>query len=272
MELYLNTSYELSKKLTNNYSTSFSISSRLFSDDIRQYIYAIYAMVRIADEIVDTFETEDSGKRLKEFKADVYRAMAERYSPNPILHAFADTAKKFAITNQLIDPFFDSMAVDAHKKSFSQEEYRQYIYGSAEVVGLMCLKVFVAGDDDKYKQLEAGAAKLGSAYQKVNFLRDFKADYQQLGRVYFPDTKFDNFDDSKKQAIVRDIKQDFIFAQTYIDSLPDNSKQAVRTSYIYYHQLLDKLDKSSAAAIKKERVRVSDWKKIYLLIKSRVVR
>lgn len=272
MELYLKTCFDLSKKLTNNYSTSFSMSSRLFSGDIRKYIYAIYAMVRVADEIVDTFEAGKSQLRLTRFKAEVYKAMKSRYSSNPVLHAFANTAEKFNITGQLIDPFFDSMMVDVNKKTFSQNEYQEYIYGSAEVVGLMCLKVFVAGDEKKYKELEQGASSLGAAYQKVNFLRDLKADYEELGRVYFPGVSFDNFDDKKKQSIIKDIKKDFLVAKEYLDALPDNSKLAVRTSYNYYHALLNKLDKASASDIKHARIRVPNWKKLYLLLKSRVVK
>lgn len=272
MDSYLETGFELSRKLTNNYSTSFSASSRLFTKDIRRYIYAIYAMVRIADEIVDTFEVEKSRKRLNNFKIQVYDAMASQYSSNPILHAFAYTAKKFDITKQLIDPFFDSMLLDADKKQFSQNEYKQYIYGSAEVVGLMCLKVFVGGDNEAYKKLEYGASRLGAAYQKVNFLRDFAADYKELGRVYFPGVRFESFTDKVKREIVTDIKQDFAAAQQAIRRLPNNSRQAVHTSYVYYYELLNKLDKATAVEIKQRRIRVPDYKKIYLLMKSRVTK
>ena len=180
MDLYTKTSYKLAETLTKRYSTSFSMSSQLFDESIRRHIYAIYGMVRIADEVVDTFRGDDASRRLEEFLVEVNKSLEDDYSLNPILHAFGHTAQMFSIGPDLIEPFFNSMQVDLTKKAFSKDEYEAYIYGSAEVVGLMCLKVFVNGDDAKYDALKQGAMKLGAAYQKVNFLRDIASDYHSL--------------------------------------------------------------------------------------------
>lgn len=271
MELYLKCSFDLARVLTENYSTSFSMSSKLFSEEIRSYVYAIYGMVRIADEIVDTFEAAHRMSRLKEFREQVYHAIDTQYSSNPILHAFAHTASKFHIGQELIDPFFDSMLVDVDKKHFDQTEYETYIHGSAEVIGLMCLKVFV-DHESTYAHLEHGARKLGSAYQKINFLRDFSADYNELGRIYFPNMTYDTFDNTAKDIIVDDIKNDLRVASDAIAELPRTSRMAVRTSYVYYEELLNKLEDSSVDIIKQQRIRVSTIRKIYLLIMSVVVR
>lgn len=270
MDLYNNISYELAEHLTKRYSTSFSMSSRLFSADVRPHIYAIYGMVRIADEIVDTYRGDDAGRLLDEFEEAVYAACQSEYSTNPILQAFSVTAKKFTITTELIQPFFASMRMDLHSTDFSKKQYQEYIYGSAEVVGLMCLRVFVGGDNERYEALKDGAKALGAAYQKVNFLRDMKADYQELGRVYFPGVEFDSFSEDDKQAIASDIEQDFLMAKTAIDNLPASAKSAVKTSYVYYYKLFERLQCASVEDIKSKRIRVPNWQKILLYAQARL--
>ena len=213
MELYTNVSYRISKQITLDYSTSFGSSTRLFSRAIRPHIYAIYGLVRISDEVVDVYRGDDSLTLLRELEAEVYATMERGYSTNPVVHAFSQTATKFGIGEQLIRPFFDSMAMDMTPTDYTQELYEQYIYGSAEVIGLMCLKVFVDGHQARYAELESGARALGSAYQKVNFLRDMAADYSELGRVYFPGVSFEQFDEQAKQMIIQDIEAEFATAK-----------------------------------------------------------
>lgn len=268
MDLYSRTSYQLSEILTKKYSTSFSSSSQLFSKEIRPDIFAIYGMVRLADEIVDTYKGKDAELILNDFEKDVYSSIESQYSTNPILQSFALTAKKYEIDKGLIKPFFDSMRFDLKPQKMNSKNYQTYIYGSAEVVGLMCLKVFISNDTQKYQQLEAGARALGSAYQKVNFLRDMKTDYEDLGRVYFPGINFKNFNDDQKEQIINDIENDFKVAKEAVVKLPSNSKKAVATSFYYYSELLDKLKKTSAQDIKSRRVRVSNFKKSLIFIKS----
>ena len=270
MELYASTSYELAERLTKRYSTSFSLSSSLFDRAIRHHIYAVYGMVRIADEVVDTYRGNDAAEQLTALERDVMAAIASGYSTNPILHAFALTARQYGIDESLIHPFFESMAADLTATTFTQQEYTRYIYGSAEVVGLMCLRVFVLGDEDQYQAARDGAQKLGAAYQKVNFLRDMKADYDELGRVYFPGVQFDSFDEAAKQAIVADIEQDFAIADRAINELPANSRAAVRASYYYYHELLQQLKATPASILKTQRIRVPNWRKLALLAKARL--
>lgn len=268
MELYLKTSYELAEKLTRRYSTSFSMSSRLFDRTMRKHIYAIYGLVRIADEIVDTYKGDDAQSRLDELYMEVLRAIDTRYSTNPVVHAFADTASKFAIDKMLITPFFDSMGMDITFEDLDQEKYERYIYGSAEVVGLMCLKVFVGGDQKRYDALSPGARSLGAAYQKVNFLRDLRADHHELGRMYFPGVDYDMFDEQTKKRIIRDIQQDFSKAKLAIDELPTSARSAVRASYYYYTALLHKLQQASAQDIASRRIRVSTARKLLLLARA----
>ena len=276
MELYTEVSYQNSKHLTLSYSTSFGMSSRLFSKSIRQHIYAIYGLVRIADEIVDTYHGQQSLELLKELESDTYRAISIGYSANPIVHAFALTARDYQIDKTLIAPFFASMAMDLKPATYNERLYGQYIYGSAEVIGLMCLQVFCGQDKALYQQLSEGAKKLGAAYQKINFLRDIKADYHELGRLYFPGVKFDSFNDSQKAAIIKDIRSDFEQASDYINKLPRSSQAAVRASYDYYSKLLIKIEAVSIADLKANRIRISDLAKISLLtvnlIRSRVKR
>ena len=269
MELYTKTSYTLARTVTLDYSTSFSKSSQLFSNAIRDHIYAVYGLVRVADEVVDTYKGKDKLEVIQNLEAETLQSLKTGFSPNPLVHAFVTTAKKYNIGRDLITPFFKSMQMDITPKTYTSELYAEYIYGSAEVIGLMCLKVF-CDDEANYRKLEAGAKALGAAYQKVNFLRDMKADYDDRGRVYFPGIDFATFDDTQKAAIVKDIKKDFKKAQPALAKLPTNARAAVTLSFAYYSELLSKLEKTSAGKIKAGRVRVSGVKKLQILIKQRI--
>lgn len=268
MELYTKTAYQQAELLTNKYSTSFSSSSRLFASDIRPHIYAIYGFVRIADEIVDTYQGEDSLELLDNLEKHAYEQMEKKvpFSTNPIVHAFVHTAKLYNITEDLIRPFFVSMHMDIDASNYSDKEYEKYIYGSAEVIGLMCLKVFCEGDEDLYKELASGARKLGSAYQKVNFLRDMKSDFDERGRVYFPGVSYKNFSDSDKAKIEEDIKQEFKAAKKVIPNIPTSARQAVKTSYAYYYTLLEEIEKLPATEIITKRIRVPNSKKLKIFV------
>lgn len=270
MDLYEKVSYELSRQLTERYSTSFSMSSRLFDRMIRDDIYAIYGLVRIADEIVDTYRGADARSLLEDLESATYAAIERGYDTNPIVHSYALTAKKYGIDSELIRPFFASMAMDLAPAEYTDELYESYIYGSAEVVGLMCLRVFCAGDGARYDELKPGAQALGSAYQKVNFLRDIAADYRELGRLYFPGVTYDGFDDEEKQRIISDIERDFEKARAYADKLPASSRRAVKLSMSYYGELLKRITYTSAATLKKERVRIGNARKVALLIHASV--
>lgn len=269
MDLYNTTSYELSRLLTSRYSTSFGKSTKLFSADIRLHIFAIYGLVRVADETVDTYDGANKADLLRELEQAIYDAIKSGYSTNPIVHAFALTARKYAITTQLIAAFFESMRMDLTPKEYSQALYETYIYGSAEVIGLMCLKVFTAGDQKRYDYLEKGARALGAAYQKVNFLRDIASDFEDRKRVYFPGITFESFDDTEKAAIIKDIRHDFKIAKQAVDELPPNAHNAVSLSFAYYSALLEALEKTPADVIKTSRVRVSDARKMLLSITPR---
>ncbi|MFZ1250663.1 MAG: squalene/phytoene synthase family protein [Candidatus Microsaccharimonas sp.] len=267
MELYTKTAYELSRQLTLRYSTSFSTSSRFFAKDIQPHIFAIYGLVRVADETVDTYEGKNRKELLSNLEQETYTAIKTGYSTNPVVHAFARTAKQFGITKTLIKPFFKSMRLDLTPQTYTPKLYEIYIYGSAEVIGLMCLKVFVQGNDRDYKKLEAGAKALGSAYQKVNFLRDFASDYNERGRVYFPGVAFENFNTRDKNRIIKDIQKDFTVAKKAVNALPIHARKAVKLSYVYYYELLKKLEITPAEIIKVRRIRVSNIKKLALLAK-----
>ncbi len=268
MELYERTSYEIAELLTKRYSTSFSMSSRLFSNEIRRHIYAIYGLVRIADEIVDTYKGDDCSTKLSELEREVGRAMKCGYSAYPVVYAFVSTARRYGITAQLVAPFFASMAMDISKHRYTNKEYETYIYGSAEVVGLMCLKVFVNGDAKAYRQLTKPARALGAAYQKVNFLRDFGTDVRELERVYFPGVEPDVFDEDTKQQIVRDIAADFNAAERGMSHLPRGSRRAVRASIYYYRSLLDKIERTPAEQVMDQRIRINNGKKLVLLARA----
>lgn len=269
--LFDNVSKECSKLVTNAYSTSFSMATKMLSDVIRQDIYNIYGFVRFADEIVDTFHDYDKTKLFKNFEADLERALEDKISLNPILNSFQETYHKYGIDKHLVDSFMDSMRLDLHKKDYlTEEEYRAYIYGSADVVGLMCLKVFVKGDNEKYEDLKDAAMSLGSAFQKVNFLRDLKADFEDLSRTYFPNTDLNELDEVSKQTIIADIQADFDKGLEGIKRLPLEARFGVFMAYRYYNKLLDKLKKTPALKIKSTRIRVPNYKKVELLTRSYV--
>lgn len=270
MDLYTTTSYDVAKRLTERYSTSFSTSSTLLTKDLRPHIYAIYGMVRVADEIVDTYRGPDAAEQLERFYDEVIRvrAMDRPYSTNPIVHAFALTAVRYGIDKDLIDPFFNSMRMDLSIQKFDQKAFDTYIYGSAAVIGLMCLKVFVSGDKKRYTRLTPGAERLGLAYQKVNFLRDIGTDQVQLQRRYFPGVT--ELDEAERHAIIADIQQDFDVAKTYITQLPDTAKSAVLLSYRYYQALLDRLKITPVDELHTNRIRVPNIHKFALYLKARV--
>lgn len=266
MELYNNVSSEVAKLVTERYSTSFSLASRLFEPSVKQHIYAIYALVRIADEIVDSYQGPDARQLLADLEKEIYVSMKRGFSTNIVVQAFSQTASQFSIDKQLVKCFFASMATDADQVTFNQQQYEDYIYGSAEVVGLMCLKVFVGGDKTRYNHLKAGARSLGAAYQKVNFLRDMAADQTQLGRYYFPVGSFDSFDETTKDLITAEIKTDFDRAAVALLDLPQSSRSAVMASYRYYTLLLKKLQATPAQALKTTRVRVPNSQKLAVLL------
>lgn len=268
MELYTKVAYANSRLLTLRYSTSFGISSRLLGSSVKKHIYAIYGLVRIADEIVDTYKGADSLRLLDDLEKSTYDALNSGYSTNPIVHAFAKTAIEYGIDKELITPFFYSMRMDLQPRNYSDDAYTKYIHGSAEVVGLMCLKVFCDGNNQRYVELEKGASALGAAYQKVNFLRDLAADYKELGRLYFPGKTFDRFNDTDKKEIIDDIKADFAVALPALRQLPGSCRKATMMSYVYYLELLKKLEATPAVLIKTARVRVPNRHKFLLLVKA----
>lgn len=272
MDLYNHTSYELSRRLTLRYSTSFSMSSRLFASDIRPHVYAIYGLVRIADEVVDTYQGNDAAELLDELEQHTERAMNSGYSPNPIVHAFALSARQYSIGIELTRPFFASMRMDLAPQTYTEDLYHDYIYGSAEVIGLMCLRIFTNGDTAHYEKQMLGAQALGAAYQKVNFLRDMRDDHTRLGRVYFPGIEFETFDNAQKQAIEADIEQDFATAHSAIAKLPRGAKSAMMISYEYYYALFAKLKRTDVETVKATRIRISDGYKLLLLARRVILR
>lgn len=264
-------SRQCSKTVTKSYSTSFSLATKMLSHTIRQDIYNIYGFVRFADEIVDSFHDYDKELLFNKFTEDLELALKHKISLNPILNSFQETYHKYNIDKHLVDAFMKSMRLDLHKHNYLTEaEYKDYIYGSADVVGLMCLKVFVKGDHKKYETLKSSAMSLGSAFQKVNFLRDLKADFEGLNRTYFPNTDLNKLDEISKQIIIDDIENDFAKGLQGIKSLPIEAKFGVFMAYRYYHQLLKKLKKTPALEIKSTRIRVPNYKKFELLTRSYV--
>ncbi|WP_299891777.1 phytoene/squalene synthase family protein [uncultured Lacinutrix sp.] len=269
--LFDSVSYNCSRIVTQSYSTSFSMATKMLSNTIRQDIYNIYGFVRFADEIVDTFHDYDKKDLFERFEKDLETALIDKISLNPILNSFQHTYHKYNIEKHMVDSFMKSMRLDLYKtKYITKEEYKDYIYGSADVVGLMCLKVFVKGDDKKYNQLKDSAMSLGSAFQKVNFLRDLKADFDDLERSYFPNTDLNNLDEEAKQHIIKDIENDFSEGLKGIKELPMEAKFGVFMAYRYYNQLLKKLKKTPALDIKSARIRVPNYKKVELLTRSYV--
>jgi len=259
------------KTVTKSYSTSFASATKMLSLDIRQDIYNIYGFVRFADEIVDSFHDYDKDTLFNTFETDMEWALTNKISLNPILNAFQETVHKYGIEKHLIDSFMKSMRLDLSKSEYlTDEEYRDYIYGSADVVGLMCLTVFVKGDRKKYDDLKDSAMALGSAFQKVNFLRDLKADFEGLSRTYFPNTNLNNLNEDAKLRIISDIEADFKKGLSGIHKLPMEAKFGVYMAYRYYRKLLKKLKRIPSTEIKNKRVRVPDYAKVSLLARSYV--
>jgi len=264
-------SYGCSKLVTTSYSTSFALATKMLSSCIREDIYNIYGFVRFADEIVDTFHGYRKEELFNKFEADLKHAIENKISLNPILNAIQHTYHKYDIPYHLIASFMKSMRMDLVKKEYQTEaEYKEYIYGSADVVGLMCLIVFVKGDVKRYEKLKESAMALGSAFQKVNFLRDLKADYEDLNRTYFPGTNLAKLDEAAKERIVNEIKADFALGYSGIENLPNEAKFGVYTAYKYYYKLLQKLQKTPPLEIKNARIRVPNYQKFGLLAKSYV--
>lgn len=250
--------------LIKNFSTSFGSATRLLPRSMRQHIYNIYGLVRLADEIVDGYTGSDAPEILAGIEHESYAALRRGYSPNIIIHAFVGTANRYGIDSTLLQPFFRSMRTDVTGYRPTPAQYRTYIHGSAEVVGLMCLKVFCNGDQNRYQQLQPGACALGAAFQKINFLRDIAEDWLVLGRYYFPQANFEKFNDRVKNEIIADIEGDLKTAGGAIDELPREVRRGVRLAYVYYQTLLDRLKATPAAQLKKERVRIGDYKKFLL--------
>ena len=267
MDQYGRVAGQVSRLVTNSYSTSFGTATKLFPKAIRQDIYNIYGLVRIADEIVDTYLGSDAAQQLADLEQETYRALDSGYSANLIVHAFAQTARRYHIGRDLIKPFFYSMHLDTLPQHYTPKLYAQYIEGSAEVVGLMCLKVFVTTEAE-YLHLEPGARALGAAFQKVNFLRDLAADQANLQRYYFPGSSFALFNDTVKADIVRDITADFAVAKQAIAQLPASARPAVSAAYTYYMRLLSKLQAASAADLLSTRIRLNNAVKLGLLGKT----
>ena len=268
LKLYYTTSYRCSKLITQAYSTSFSLGIRLFKSAFRNPIYAVYGFVRYADEIVDTFHDFDKKALLDRFRQDTYRALEDRISLNPILNSFQEVVHKYSIDLELIDAFLDSMAMDLDDVTYDLAAYEKYIYGSAEVVGLMCLKIFTEGDEEEYRRLKDPARSLGAAFQKVNFLRDINSDFEERGRTYFPGVNFNEFTIEDKREIESDIRKDFDDAKIGIAQLPNGAKIGVYLAYIYYVNLFDKIARVPAARILTERIRIPNLTKILLLLRT----
>jgi phytoene synthase len=259
-------SFACSEKVTKAYSTSFSSAVKMLAPSIRQDIYNIYGFVRFADEIVDSFHDYNKEELFHKFEVELNDAIKNKISLNPILNSFQHTVHKYKINQELIDAFMKSMKLDLAKKEYkTTEEYHEYIYGSADVVGLMCLLVFVNGDEKKYNDLKDSAMKLGSAFQKVNFLRDMKVDYEDLNRTYFPNTDLTKLTESSKKEIIEDIENDFKLAYEGILRLPIEAKFGVYTAYRYYKRLLKRLKATPSTEIKNTRIRVPNYQKLELL-------
>jgi 15-cis-phytoene synthase len=268
MHLFDSTSRLCSKITTEIYSTSFSSAIKLLHKDLRTPIYNIYGFVRFADEIVDTFHDFDKQQLLNEFKAETYTAIKRKISLNPVLHSFQMAVNQYSIDISLIDAFFKSMEWDLSKAKYDCDGYAEYIYGSAEVVGLMCLYVFCEGNKEMYEKLKPSAQSLGAAFQKVNFLRDVKADYEQLNRTYFPDADFKNFTSAMKEKIEKDIAQDFVNAYEGIVQLPVKARFGVYVAYKYYLSLFKKIQKVQPAKILEQRIRIPNYSKAVIVAKA----
>jgi len=267
-DLYHSTCDECSALITRRYSTSFSAGIRAFHPSLRGPIYSIYGFVRFADEIVDTFYNYPQESLFRRFKADTYSAIEEGISLNPVLHAFQKVVREYGIEQPLIDAFLDSMEMDLTKQAYTPEGYDEYIYGSAEVVGLMCLRVFCEGDAALYDRLKGPARRLGAAFQKINFLRDIKSDFEDRGRVYFPGVDFTAFTLDEKLRIEEDIRADFQAGYEGILQLPAKARFGVYLAYRYYLRLFQKIRQTPANVVQDRRIRVSDAEKLMVLFRS----
>ena len=269
--LFDTVSEDCSKIVTQSYSTSFSMATKMLHPSIRNHVYNVYGFVRVADEIVDSFHEYPKEELLDRFEADLYHGLDQKINLNPILNAFQKTVNAFDIDRELIAAFMRSMRWDLEKKVYeTDQEYKDYIYGSADVVGLMCLKIFVKGDTAQYESLKPAAMALGSAFQKVNFLRDLKNDFQDLERTYFPNVNFNQFDETSKSAIIEEIESDFTKALEGIFKLPTEARFGVYTAYKYYTKLLAKLKRTPSLNIQKTRIRVPNYQKMTVFARSYV--
>ena len=268
MQLFDQTSVATSKVFTKAYSTSFSLGIKFLNKRFHHALYSIYGYVRVADEIVDTFQDYNREELIKEFREDTIKAIETGVSTNPVLHAFQKIVHEYDIEWSLIDTFLRSMEMDLNLKSCDRENYEEYILGSAEVVGLMCLRVFVEGNAALYEQLKPAAMKLGAAFQKVNFLRDLKADYNDLGRTYFPGVDLTAFDQNAKNAIEEEIKLDFAEAYKGIKQLPKSSRFGVYIAYVYYIKLFHKIKSTTPTKLLQKRVRIPNERKYLLFVQS----
>lgn len=264
-DLFSQTALECSKLVTKRYSTSFTLGIRTLDKKFHFPVYAIYGYVRYADEIVDTFHDHDKAALLERFRKDTLQAIREKISLNPILHSFQQVVNAYGIEWSLIDAFLHSMEMDLDHTRYDAGGYEEYIYGSAEVVGLMCLRVFCEGDNKSYQELKEPARSLGSAFQKVNFLRDIKSDFEERGRVYFPGVDFKAFTPQAKKGIEEDIERDFVKAYSGIIRLPEGAQMGVYLAYLYYKKLFYKIKNCPPSRIMKERIRIADQKKFWLL-------
>ena len=270
MQLFNQTALQCSKLITEHYSTSFTLGIKTLDKKLHLPIYAIYGFVRYADEIVDTFHDFDKKTLLDRFRHDAYQAIEEKISLNPILHSFQMVVNQYHIERELIDAFLHSMEMDLQQQQYDDTVYEEYIYGSAEVVGLMCLRVFCEGNTSEYDRLKAGARRLGAAFQKVNFLRDLKSDFEDRGRVYFPGVDFSDFTKDAKHLIEADIQADFDAALVSIQQLPRAARMGVYLAYVYYITLFNKIKNTSETRIQEERIRVPNSQKMALLAKTYV--
>lgn len=270
MQLYNETSFECSKIITQKYSTSFSLGIKAFNKRLHYPIYAIYGFVRYADEIVDTFHDFNKLELITNFRLETFNAITNKISLNPVIHSFQLIVNQYNIPLNQIDAFLKSMEMDLGKATYSADSYKEYIYGSAEVIGLMCLKVFCGNNNELYLKLMPQAKSLGSAFQKINFLRDIKSDFEDRGRTYFPDVDFQFFTEEDKLAIQEDIRKDFEEAMIGIKQLPDACRAGVYIAYVYYLELFEKVKDTSAISISERRIRISDRRKLWLLAQALV--
>jgi len=268
MDLFNTTTFKCSELITKHYSTSFSLGIRTLDKSLHRPIYAIYGFVRYADEIVDTFHDFDKKQLLADFKKDTYKAIQDKISLNPVLHSFQWVVNKFQLDYELIDAFLYSMEMDLYETNYDKDKYDKYIYGSAEVVGLMCLKVFCEGNETEYQRLKEPARKLGAAFQKVNFLRDMGSDYSDRGRVYFPHIDFTNFNQTQKRLIEDDIQRDFDEAYQGILQLPKTAQLGVYLAYAYYLKLFTRIKRTSTEKVLSQRIRIPDNSKLSILVQS----